>query len=338
MARGPVTRLRRAFALWLTVLALPVMAASLSVQPVVLRVAASPTAGFVRVQDAIDALPARGGTILIAAGTYREKLRITGTDVHLRGTGRRPQDTVLVFGDSARIAGGTFKSATLTATGDGFRATNLTVQNDYGRDPANPPSQAVALALTGDRAVIRGVRMLGHQDTLYANRGSGGRPARMYFRDCYVEGQVDFIFGDANAYFDRCRLHGVAGASVMYTAQSRRVADDDSAYVFDRCTFTADARAGEVSLGRAWRPYARVILLNARLDAPIIPAGWREWTPGKTDTLRTAYYAEYRSTGRGASPTTREPFSHQLTTAEARRWRLRRFFAGGGTDWIAALR
>lgn len=302
-------------------------------KPVTLRVAAD--ARYHRVQEAIDALPVRGGTILIAPGTYREKLRITGSDVHLRGTGRRAQDTVLVYGDSSRTAGGTFKSATLTVTGDGFRATRLTVQNDHWLDPANPPSQAVALALTGDRVVIRDVRMLGHQDTLYANRGPNKRPSRMYFRDCYIEGHVDFVFGDANAYFDRCRLHGLAHESVMYTAQSRNGPDDDSGYVFDRCTFTAAAGAREVSLGRAWRPYARVVLLKARLDAPIIPAGWREWTPGKTDTLRTAYYAEYRSSGQGANPAAREPWSHQLTAAEAARWRRSAFFHRR-TGWIDA--
>jgi pectin methylesterase-like acyl-CoA thioesterase len=293
-----------------------------------LSVGATGGADYRTVQAAVDALPDSGGTIRIAPGRYREKLHIFKSGVHLRGTGKRPQDVVLVYGDSSKTAGGTFKSATLDASGDDFRLTNLTVQNDWGVDPANPPSQAVALALTGDRAVIDRVRLLGHQDTLYANRGRNKRPARQYFRDCYIEGHVDFIFGDANAYFNRCHLHGVAHESVMFTAQSRNAPDDDSAYVFNNCRITADPAAGEISLGRAWRPYARVLFLNTRMDAPIIMAGWREWTPGKTDTLSTAYYAEYRSTGPGASPSTREPRSHQLTAAQAREWTLPAFFKG----------
>ena len=297
-----------------------------------IQVAGTTGQRFASVQAAVDALSADGGIVLIPPGIYREKLTIKGARVALRGTGRKPEDTVIVYGDSAATAGGTFKSATVSVSGDDFRATNLTIRNDYGADPAHAPSQAVALSLTGDRSVIRKVRLLGHQDTLFANRGPNLRPSRQYFVDCYIEGHVDFIFGDAKAYFDRCRIHGVAHGSVMYTAQSRRSATDDSAYVFDRCTFTADPAVAEVSLGRAWRPYARVILINAKLNASIIPEGWREWTPGKTSTLPTAWYAEYRSTGRGASPATREPYSRQLTSQDVAPWRLPRFF--GSVDWI----
>jgi pectinesterase len=75
-----------------------------------------------------------------------------------------------------------------------------------------------------------------------------------------------------------------------------------------------------------------VILIDAKLNASIIPEGWREWTPGKTSTLPTAWYAEYRSTGRGASPATREPYSRQLTSQEVAPWRLPGFF--GSLDWI----
>ncbi|WP_082447886.1 MULTISPECIES: pectinesterase family protein [unclassified Sphingomonas] len=286
------------------------------------------------VQRAIDALATTGGTILIAPGRYREKLVIRGNDVRLRGTGRTPADVVLVYSDASATVGGTLKSASMTVSGDGFHATNLTIQNDYWLNPAHPPSQAVALALTGDRAVVRRVRLLGHQDTLYANRGPNRRPTRQYFRDCYIEGHVDFIFGDANAYFNRCQLHGLAHETVWYTAQSRNAPDDEgSAYVFDRSRFTAAPGARNIALGRAWRPHARVILLDARLDAPVIPAGWTEWTPGKTTTLDTAYFAEYRSRGQGASPATREPRTHQLTAAQARRWRLPAFF-GTDTGWL----
>jgi pectinesterase len=297
-----------------------------------IQVAGTTGQRFASVQAAVAALPVDGGIVIIPPGVYREKITIKGARVHLRGTGRKPEDTVIVYGDSAATAGGTFKSATVSVSGDDFRATNLTIRNDYGADLANSPSQAVALSLTGDRSVIRKVRLLGHQDTLFANRGPNLRPSRQYFVDCYIEGHVDFIFGDAKAYFDRCRIHGVAYGSVMYTAQSRRSATDDSAYVFDRCTFTADPAVAEVSLGRAWRPYARVILIDAKLDASIIPEGWREWTPGKTSTLPTAWYAEYRSTGRGASPATREPYSRQLTSQEVAPWRLPGFF--GSLDWI----
>lgn len=305
------------------VFAAPTLAAA---QRITVRVSHRVPGAYPTIQQAIDALPASGGVIRVDAGTWREKLRIEKPHVTLAGIGRGPAAVVLVYGDSSRTAGGTVKSATLTVVGDDFHAGNLTIRNDWGSDPANPPSQAVALALTGDRAVLDRVRLLGHQDTLYANKGAGNRMARQYFSRCHVEGHVDFIFGNANAYFRDCRLHGVAHAGVMYTAQSRNAPDEDSAYVFDRCRLTADPAASDISLGRAWRPYARVIFLRTRMDAPILPEGWTEWTPGKTDTFRTAYYAEYRSTGPGANPRRRAPASHQLSAAEAQRWQYRQLF------------
>ncbi|RZM06677.1 MAG: pectin esterase [Sphingomonas sp.] len=302
-----------------------------------LTVSGTAPSAYRTVQAAIDALPDKGGDIAIAPGTYREKLSVTKNGVHLRGTGKAPGDVVLVYGDAAATVGSTFRSATLSASGDDFRLRNLTVQNDYWLDPAHPPSQAVALMVTGDRDVFERVRLLGHQDTLYANKGPGGRMARQLFRDCYIEGHVDFIFGNAKAYFQRCDIRGLAHGQVMFTAQSRKTADEDSAYVFDDCRLTAEPGAQNVSLGRPWRPYATVVFLDTRMGAPIIRDGWSEWHPGETNSLPTTYYAEYRSTGPGASPTTREPHSHQLTAAEAARWRLPAFFAGD-TQWIRRTR
>ncbi|WP_407169209.1 pectinesterase family protein [Bradyrhizobium sp. ORS 111] len=284
-------------------------------------------------QAAIEALPARGGDILIAPGTYREKVKVVKPGVHIRGSGKKPDDTVVVYNDAAINVGGTSHSATLEASGDDFRLDNLTVQNDYSLDKANPPSQAVALSMTGDKDVITHVRLLGAQDTLFANKGPNGRMSRQYFSDCYIEGHVDFIFGNAKAYFHRCELHAIAHHTVVYTAQSKASPDEDSAYVFDHCRLTADPAAREIALGRAWRPYAAVIFLSTEIDAPVIPQGWREWTPGKTDTLTTAYYAEYKSTGIGSNPARREPYSHQLNGSEAMQWSLKTFFAGE-TAWL----
>jgi pectinesterase len=118
----------------------------------------------------------------------------------------------------------------------------------------------------------------------------------------------------------------------MITAQSKARPDQDSAYVFDRCRITADPKVGELWFGRAWRPYATVIFLRTRIDATLHPEGWREWTPGKTDTLGTATYAEFASTGQGASPRTREPRSRQLTADQAKAWR-RDVFLRGADGW-----
>jgi pectin methylesterase-like acyl-CoA thioesterase len=298
-----------------------------------LHVNAASEVAYHTVQSAIDALSAEGGTILIAPGSYREKLTISGDNVTLVGTGRKPGDVVLVYGDSAQTAGGTFKSATLTVTGARFAMRNLTVSNDWWLGPAHEPSQAVALSLTGDAAVVSSVRLLGHQDTLFVNNGQGGKPTRAYFEDCYIAGHVDFIFGNAKAFFRKCQLHGEAHESVMYTAQSRNAPDEDSAFVFDDCRLTADADARNVSLGRPWRDYASVVFLEPTIDVALAPGGFTEWTPGKTNKLPTTRYALYAPRGRGAKGLTLIREGETLDKQGAAEWRLERFFKGD-TEWI----
>lgn len=286
---------------------------------------------FRSLQAAVDALPETGGEITLSAGAYREKVLITKPKVRLRGLGRKPDDVVITWSDGAVQVGGTFKTSTLEIRGDDFRAENLTVANDYWlRNEA--PSQAVALYVTGDRAVFRRVRMLGHQDTLYAAdkkcEGPDCKVSRQYFRDCYVEGHVDFIFGNSRAFFENCHIHGVAHDEVMLTAHMRTAADQDRGYVFDHCRITADEGVGRLWLGRPWRDYSRVIFLNTRIDAKLERGGWREWTPGTTQRLATAFYAEHGSTGPGSRDGPREPYAMTLSAVEAQRWSAKNHLAG----------
>ena len=285
--------------------------------------------GFATVQAAIDALPDAGGEVTVQPGTYREVVTIRKPHVHLHGEGD-PAAVTIVFNHGPSY-GGTFASASVFVEADDTTIDHLTIANDLGAGHG----QGVALAVTADRAIFRNVRLLGAQDTLFAASrycyGDYGPcvAARQYFGDSYIEGNTDFIFGDSLAVFERCELHGIPTGSVMYTAQSRHTAaQTDSGYVFDRCRLTGEARNGSISLGRPWRPYATVVFLDARIDAPAIPAGWTEWARFGKLSLPTAYYAEYHSTGPGADPKAREPYSHQLTAAEAARWRAGRFLAG----------
>ena len=198
-----------------------------------LTVAADGMGDYKTVQLAVDAAPAQGAVISIKNGVYREKLTIRGNGIELRGTGKRPEDVVLVYDDSAKSAGGTGKSGSVTITGDGFYAENLTIQNDWEKthERVGEGSQAVALYISGDREVLRHVRLLGYQDTLYAgsktchgvNDAAAGpcQAARMLFEDCYIEGHVDFIFGDAKAAFHHCEIHGMTHTMVALTAQSK---------------------------------------------------------------------------------------------------------------------
>ena len=313
-------------------------AASVTVPPEdpTFYVAASGTGDYYSIQRAIDVAPAAGALISVAPGVYREVLTINKPNIHLRSPYSDAKKTVIVFDKSNGSTGSTLKSATVEVRGDNFSAENLTFANDFNATHPQLPagSQAVALLVTGDRAVFRNMRLLGNQDTLYAGSkscASGGQPcvpARQYFADSYIEGNVDFIFGDGNAVFENCEIHSTSHAEGFVTAQSKHYPEQDSAFVFNRSKLTAESGVSHVWLGRPWRPYAAAVFLNTEMGAHIEPAGWREWHPGETHSIETAFYAEYNSSGPGAHPEQRDSHTRKLTAQEAARFETRRFLAG----------
>jgi pectin methylesterase-like acyl-CoA thioesterase len=264
---------------------------------------------YATVQAAVDAAGPEGAVIRIEPGLYREKLVIAKNRIALQGLGKTPQQVVLTYDDSAKSAGGTGKSGSVNVSGDDFTAENLTIQNDWERKNTRlgEGSQAVALLITGDREVLSHVRLLGYQDTLYAASKTCHAPAdqaaaeatgtvchasRQMFEDCYIEGHVDYIFGDAKAVFERCELHGMTHPLVTITAQSRLYPLEDSGYLFLHCTITADAAVDKLYLGRPWRAYATVAFIDTTVKgAAIDPEGWMEWS-GK---LATSTYLEYHT-------------------------------------------
>jgi len=301
-----------------------------------LYVAADGTGEFYSVQRAVDAAPDDGATILISPGIYREVVSITKPNIRMRSNDPDAAKTVIIFDKSAGTSGGTLHSATVTITGDNFFAENMTFANDWNATHPQLPagSQALAVMVTGDKAVFKNMRFLGNQDTVYAGSrncrpdGQPCMPTRQYFKDCYIAGNVDFIFGDSKAVFDHCEIHSTLHSEGFITAQSKHYPDEDSGFVFNHCKLTADAGVTGVWLGRPWRPYAKVIFLNTEMGAHIVPAGWREWHPGETHSLETVYYAEYNSTGPGAHPGERDPHTKLLTAAEAARYETKTFLDG----------
>jgi pectin methylesterase-like acyl-CoA thioesterase len=188
--------------------------------------------------------------------------------------------------------------------------------------------------VNADRAVFRQVRLLGNQDTLYAASancnpdGDPCIPTRQYFADCYIEGNVDFIFGDAKAFFDRCEIHSTAHQGGYITAQGKHYASEDSGFVFRDCTLTAAPGVTGVYLGRPWRSYASVVFLSTVMGAHIAPEGWREWHPGETHYLDTVFYAEAGSSGPAGAPERRDPHTRFLTPAELQTYRPGVFLRG----------
>jgi polygalacturonase len=289
-----------------------------------LYVATSGTGDYYSIQRSIDVAPPEGAAISVAPGTYREVLTINKPNIHIRGPYSDASKTVIVFNNSAGSTGSTLKSATVNVTADNFTAENVTFANDFNATYVQQPqgSQALALMVTGDRAAFRNVRLLGNQDTLYAGK------SRQYFSRCYIAGNVDFIFGDGKAVFEDCEIHSTAHSIGFVTAQGKRTPEQDSLFIFDRCRLTAEPGVSHVWLGRPWRPYASVVFLNTEMGDHVEPAGWREWHPGETHSIETAFYAEYNSSGPGSHTAERDAHTKKLTAAEAVRYDTKQFLAG----------
>jgi pectinesterase len=300
-------------------------------------------ADFHTVQEALDHAPLTGGIIRIAPGRYREEIHVSTPNIRLIGTGKKPQDVVLSWNDSASGAGGTGKSGSLSVDADGFQAENLTIENTWEMEHERKEegSQAVALLLSSDRAVLDNVRLLGAQDTLYANSRTchenlprdGGPPppgrlpctaSRQYFRNCYIEGHVDYIFGDAKAVFDHCEMHSRHHETVMLTAQSKHFPEEDSGYYFLHCRITGDDLGDKVVLGRPWRDYSTVLFYDTDVQQRLSPDGWSEWS----GRLKTSSYREYRSHGPGVNGGHRIVSDTLLSPAEEKLLTPRGLLAG----------
>ena len=257
------------------------------------------------IQAAFDAATA-GTTIFIKAGVYHEKLELTKDSITLIGepgatlTWSDHPGMVNAQGDSIN----TRNSYSIRITGNDFTAQHITFRNDAGFTAG----QAVAVEARGDHATFLDDSIIGNQDILFLN----SEASRQFYRDCYIEGTTDFIFGAATAWFEHCHIHSKKNSHVTAASTPR---DHPYGFVFDSCTLTGDSALDRVSLGRPWRPYASVVYLHCWLGKHILPDGWANWN--QTENYKTARYAEYDNSGPGANPAARVPWSRQLTATQA---------------------
>lgn len=250
---------------------------------------------FMKISDLITALPnfsKKEVTVFIKEGTYREKLVLPSTKTNITFIGENKANTILTYDDYAsklNVLGeelGTTGSSSFFIYGDNFKAENLTFENNAGN-----VGQAVAVRVDGDQAVFLNCNFLGNQDTLYLH----GKNSRQYYKDCYIEGTVDFIFGWSTAVFENCEIFSKSPGYV--TAASTL---ENSAYgmVFKHCKFLGSAPEDSVYLGRPWRDYAQTVLIDCYLGNHIKQEGWHNW--GKPKAEKTSFYAEHNSQGPGA--------------------------------------
>lgn len=279
---------------------------------------------FTKVQDVIDAIPhmrKKRTFVFIKKGTYQEKLMLPSTKSNISFVGEDVKNTILTYDDFATKKNkfgeeiGTSGSSSFYVYGSGFEATNITFENSSG-----PVGQAVAVRVDGDKVKFENCRFLGFQDTLYPH----GRESRQYYKNCYIEGTVDFIFGWSTAVFEDCEIFCKTKGYITAASTEK---DTEFGFVFLNCKITGDAAPDTYYLGRPWRDYAQTVFINCELGNHIKPEGWHNWN--KTNAEKTAYYGEYKNLGKGFSPTQRVSWSHQLSTKEAEKYSLENIFK----DW-----
>jgi pectinesterase len=294
-------------------------AASIAAETVQYRmvIAQDGSGDFKSIQQAVNhakAFPDRRIVLYVKNGLYTEKVKIHEWNTELSLIGENREKTVIAYGDHFNKINldrnSTFYTATVQVDGDDFRAENLTIQNTAGA-----LGQAIALAANADRVSFRNVSFIGHQDTLYLS----GAGKRLYFRDCYIEGTTDFIFGRATALFENCRIHSKADS---YITAASTPAEIEYGFVFRNCILSADPGLSKVYLGRPWRPFARTVFIQTEMGPHILPAGWSPWShnPEPPQAEQSAFYAEYRNTGPGAATAKRVSWSRQLSGRQARKY------------------
>lgn len=279
---------------------------------------------FKSLQEALMAVPdfrKKTTTIFVKKGIYQEKLILPSSKTNVRLIGEEVRHTILTYNDYALKKNrfgeemGTTGSTSFYVFADDFTAENLTFENSAG-----PVGQAVAVRVDGDRAIFSNCRFLGNQDTLYAH----GRNSRQYYKNCYIEGTTDFIFGWSTAVFEDCEVYCKKGGSYVTAASTD--AGQAFGFVFKNCRITGNAPEASYYLGRPWRPHARTVFINTFLGSHIKAAGWHNWD--KPEAEKTAYYAEAGSRGPGAAPHNRVAWSHRLSETEAAKYALEIIFAG----------
>ena len=265
------------------------------------------TGDFRTLQEAVESARAFMDytvTIYVKNGVYKEKVIVPSWVENIDIIGEDRDKTIITYDDHANINKmGTFRTYTVKVEGSDITFKNLIIENN-----AAQLGQAVALHTEGDRLKFINCRILGNQDTIY----TGAKFTRLYFKDCYIDGTTDFIFGPSTALFENCMIHSKRNSYVTAASTPKEA---KYGYIFKHCKLTAEPGVDKVYLGRPWRPYAYTLFIECELGKHIVPAGWHNW--GKQSNEETARYMEYKNTGEGANVSERVAWSKQLTKKEA---------------------
>ncbi|MCL7022114.1 hypothetical protein MKW94_020887 [Papaver nudicaule] len=297
--------------------------------PVTIRVRKDGSGQFKTVTEAVNSIPEQNkkrAIIVIGPGTYVEKIKVPRSKPFVTFYGEKASDMPkLTFnGDAAKY--GTVDSSSVITESDYFMAVNIVFENSSPPpDGKRKNAQAVAIRVSGTKSSFFNCKFYGYQDTICDDRGLH------FFKDCFIEGTEDFLFGSGTSLYLKTTLHSVAKDKAgVITAQAREK-EDDTGYVFVHATIQGSG-AGNTVLGRAWKPYAKTIFVYSSMDDSVKPEGWDNHRDVKNE--KTVYFAEYQCTGPGASKTGRVKFAKMLTEQEAKPYLDMEYIKG--STWIVA--
>lgn len=302
-----------------------------------IKVAKDGSGDFLSIQEAVNAIPedGRAETIFIKKGIYEERVEIKKPNITLLGEDEK--ETIISKGYYALevmadgYKRGTFRTYTVFIDAPHFTAEKLTFANIAGR--GSKVGQALALYVEGDFATFKNCTLLASQDTLFTGplpptvievRGFVGPKefsprvnGRQYYENCTIRGDVDFIFGSATAFFERCEIfsQNIEQEVNGYVTAPSTPEGQTYGYVFHQCKFTSNCPPETVYLGRPWRNFAKAVFIECELGEHIKHEGFHDWN--KKEAHETMLFAEYKNVGLGAQPGKREAYVKQLTDEEA---------------------
>ncbi|MFI6698888.1 pectinesterase family protein [Streptomyces sp. NPDC050509] len=304
-------------------------------------VAADGSAQYRTVQAAVDA-SAAGDTVSVAKGTYREVINVTTgkKGLTIKGATGNAEDVVITYDNASGTRKpdgstyGTAGSATATFSASDLTVTGVTIQNTWLRSehPEITDTQAVAVNAQGDRQIFRNDRFIAHQDTVLNWAPSATGQYRQYFRNSFISGDVDFIFGNATAVYDRVNITlrdrgAAAGGNNGYLSAPNTNAAKKYGFLITGSTISSSAAANTFSLGRPWHPTAdavgQLVIRNTALPAAVRIAA--PWTDFGSFPWKSARFHEYANTGAGATVNANRP---QLTAAQAAEYTATTYLAG----------
>ncbi|XP_051128425.1 pectinesterase-like [Andrographis paniculata] len=289
---------------------------------------------FRTINESIASLPPKNNqtiTIHVKAGVYKETVIVPKKVNNVILIGEGPTKTRISGSKNYADGTPTYHTCVLAINADGFMAKDIGIENTAGAEK----HQAVAVRVSGDKAVFFNVHMDGYQDTLYAHS------YRQYYRDCVISGTIDFIFGDAASVFQKCKLvvrKPMANQGCMVTAQGRKDRRSVGVIVLQNCDIVPDPAflqlqpPAKAYLGRPWKEFSRTIIMQSFIDGFIAPEGWSPWMGNFA--LDTLYYGEYQNRGPGSDTSKRVTWKgiQKITPELAESFTPAKVYAGD--EWV----